>query len=714
MGDGSSDSPLDVIAHSKSYKETVIRLYCKLDEPEILSHHDLIVSRFAVPTTRSDDRDSCDFAAPRVKCPRARIKWTDDGVQAYSLCVSPILTRLRSTWLNPSSEASTSVLLQSTNAILNLCAMSTNPYSNMSMPKKHHIIRKPKHILISERRLRRSFKRLKKTTCTSPQFSNIQENHRKLKLTHKRLIRSNYKQEEKFRDSLLENINSSNSTSTFRQLKRLRAADIRKINRLKVDSEVYLDGRVPDGIFTSIHNLKMEPEKDDYEDEDDTDFQVEYQLILDICKSGRRIPSISKEDAFKILNSLKKTVNDFFSITSLHYLFARASGVDHFFFLLNTIIRNINLAGIEELNKIYACVLFKGHGKSREDARSYRTISTCPLIAKALDFYVRDLCCNDWNKVTAPTQFQGPRMSHDLACVLLTETVQFSLHVSKKPVFALFLDARSAFDRILKKILIRNMYLAGTDDHRLIYFDNRLSNRQTYVDFDKQVMGPINDCRGLEQGCCYSSDAYKLYNNEQANTAQCSNLGVNIYDQCISCISPADDAVLLSCSLVNLKLLLHLTVVYCKKYDVELVADKTHLVAFTSGHVDEETELAMHSLPIMLNEKRLSFSDEATHLGVLRSASTSNMPHLMSRLSAHRKVLFSLLPAGLARRHNANPYAGLKIESMYALPVLMSGISTLVLKKSEYNVVMRHHKDSLKRIMKLPADAPDCSVFSLA
>ena len=90
---------------------------------------------------------------------------------------------------------------------------------------------------------------------------------------------------------------------------------------------------------------------------------------------------------------------------------------------MNTIIRNINLAGIPELNSIYSIVLYKGHGKDKNDAKSYRTISTCPLIAKALDAHVRSLSIEAWNTSQASTQYQGDSMSHELASLLLTETI---------------------------------------------------------------------------------------------------------------------------------------------------------------------------------------------------------------------------------------------------------------------------------------------------
>ena len=66
---------------------------------------------------------------------------------------------------------------------------------------------------------------------------------------------------------------------------------------------------------------------------------------------------------------------------------------------------------------------------------------------------------------------------------------------------------------------MRNLFFAGTNDERLLYLDKRLSSRLTFCDYDKQLMGPIFDTRGLEQGSVSSSDKYKLYNNEQASSS---------------------------------------------------------------------------------------------------------------------------------------------------------------------------------------------------
>ena len=64
----------------------------------------------------------------------------------------------------------------------------------------------------------------------------------------------------------------------------------------------------------------------------------------------------------------------------------------------------------------------------------------------------------------------------DLAYLLLTETIHYSLYTSKLPVYALMLDAMSAFDKIVLECAVRNVYLAGTSDQGLLFLNSRLQN----------------------------------------------------------------------------------------------------------------------------------------------------------------------------------------------------------------------------------------------
>ena len=172
------------------------------------------------------------------------------------------------------------------------------------------------------------------------------------------------------------------------------------------------------------------------------------------------MPPISFQQSSDILFSVKADVNDFFSITANHFIHAGHAGISHFHFLLSSIINNVNLAGLDELNTAWACILYKGHLKDKESDRSYRNISTCPFLAKCADVYAGKLYGEGWASVQAETQFQGEGSSHELAALLFSETIQHSLFINKKPVYALLLDAMSAYDKIVRQCALRSAFLA--------------------------------------------------------------------------------------------------------------------------------------------------------------------------------------------------------------------------------------------------------------
>ena len=108
--------------------------------------------------------------------------------------------------------------------------------------------------------------------------------------------------------------------------------------------------------------------------------------------------------------------------------------------------------------------------------------------------------------------------------MVLTEAIQHSLYTIKEPLFVLLLDAQSAFDVVLRELLVRNLYNINTDGHTLLYINNRLGHRRTFIDWDGNLMGAIEDECGVEQGGVNSSDFYKIFGKEQLTTAQESEL----------------------------------------------------------------------------------------------------------------------------------------------------------------------------------------------
>ena len=121
---------------------------------------------------------------------------------------------------------------------------------------------------------------------------------------------------------------------------------------------------------------------------------------------------------------------------------------------------------------------------------------------------------------------------------------------------------------------------------------------------------------------------------------------------------------------------------------------------------------AVATNPVKIDEVEIGFEESTEHVGVLRS-SAGNLPAILDRFSAHRKALGAVLHAGMARGHRGNPAASLHAESVYGVPVLLSGIASLVLYKSEINMINQHHKDMLSNLQRLLPNTPRTVVYFL-
>ena len=145
-----------------------------------------------------------------------------------------------------------------------------------------------------------------------------------------------------------------------------------------------------------------------------------------------------------------------------------------------------------------------------------------------------------------------------------------------------------------------------------------------------------------------------------------------------------------------------------------LAAEKTKLLAFSSTKHKSDVGYLELVNNLQINNTNIEFSHTAEHVGIVRSSDNSNLPHILDRISSHRRALFGVLPAGLAKRHNANPAASLRVQNVYALSVLLSGLASIPLSNSEITILEKHYKNMLRCLMKLPDKCPDPVIYFLA
>ena len=158
---------------------------------------------------------------------------------------------------------------------------------------------------------------------------------------------------------------------------------------------------------------------------------------------------------------------------------------------------------------------------------------------------------------------------------------------------------------------------------------------------------------------------------------------------------------------------LQLAMEYAEDYHVEMVPEKTKLISFTPKGLENYVYYQRITSPISVAGQKISFSNDAEHVGIVRSSS-GNMPNVLARQSAHTRALYGVMSSGLAKAHFSNPSAALKLERVYGTPVLLSGLASLVLAKSELATLDQHYKVSLERIQRHYQATPRCVVFFMA
>ena len=354
VGEGRYDSNIDLIMYSRQeyVTETITQVMCKLYHPEFITHHDLILSRFSLPTETNPVTCTDLVTAPRVTIPRHKILWNEEGVACYKELVSEQLEQVRSSWLEPTSQALTSVLLQSTNQILNIAAMTTNPSVLLSNKKQVKTCRIPATIKAAKRKLQSRYK-----TAKTNQDCTAWNKYGQAKQAYRQAVKTIRLQQAIERDKRLDTILTKNPRKLYSYLRSCKQTQTSNIEKLTVRDKQYQGSTVGDGFYDSMTSLKSCNMEDLMQNPDLMEHFTNYENILKICSSGCHIPLISTEAKTKVLKRLKSHVIDIYSITAKHYSNAGDKGIEHFKALLNCVISDVNNATLEELNMALGVIL---------------------------------------------------------------------------------------------------------------------------------------------------------------------------------------------------------------------------------------------------------------------------------------------------------------------------------------------------------------------
>ena len=298
MGGGLSDSKIDVILFSdNSLGEVLLNQYCIHEYPIMNTHHDILLSSFSL-ARGSSEKSSNQLYAPRVPNERHKITWVDENIPKYQLLAAEQLQRARDNWLNPSSEASTSILLQLTNAILNTAASSFHKVTKLNQHYKPKSSKNPPEVRDSFKKLHLAHNRYKHTlqSQASPEtILDLKEKFLAARSEARKSVRKSRNDQNVSRDEDLFAVLTNKPLNVFKKIKSFKnQAQASSIQKLIVQDKIFEGEAVSDGFYHSLKALKIV----------DTDelpqicqsfetFNEDYENILEICKNKVDIPQIS-------------------------------------------------------------------------------------------------------------------------------------------------------------------------------------------------------------------------------------------------------------------------------------------------------------------------------------------------------------------------------------------------------------------------------------
>ncbi|XP_045215288.2 uncharacterized protein LOC123565485 [Mercenaria mercenaria] len=284
----------------------------------------------------------------------------------------------------------------------------------------------------------------------------------------------------------------------------------------------------------------------------------------------------------------------------------------------------------------------------------------------------------------------------------------------KSESHVILLDAKSAFDVVNHKHLLRRVYHAGITDGHWELLKSLHSQSASVVKYGYQVSELFDVFQGVRQGGILSTDLYKIYINPLLDQLENTGKGGKIGTITVNNSTCADDVCLMSDTRDDTQLLINIAASFAKEERYLLQPTKT--VALKLSGSKRKIKDSLSDQCFSMNDGNLANVNSAVHLGITRTTSVQETAenNTMGNIVKARRAMYSLMGAGLHGHNGLDHETSITLYRVYVLPVLTYGIELFTPSQKQIEVLERFHKKSLKQILSLPMNTADPSVYILS
>jgi hypothetical protein len=296
-------------------------------------------------------------------------------------------------------------------------------------------------------------------------------------------------------------------------------------------------------------------------------------------KQTRLCMQITTVEVTKAINALKcgkACGHD--GITSEHLKFASREFHTHLALCLTAIISHGFLPS--NCMRTVLVPVIKNKVGDHSDIGNYRPIALVAVISKVLENIILKKLQTDVD--ISDHQF-GFKKSHgtDMCVYSLKQIVQFyNKHGS--PVYACFLDASKAFDRVNHWTLFRRLLDRGVPPHIVNTLMYWYTHQECTVQWGKETSKAFKVSNGVRQGGILSPLSFNLYVDELSRKLTKVNVGCKLNEQNMNHLMYADDLVLLAPSPKALQRLIDQCCEFGVENDINFNSAKSAVMVFRS------------------------------------------------------------------------------------------------------------------------------------